>query len=141
MQIERIRNVNAQELRDWRRNLGKGVQRATITRKEHRHENAHEVDAVEGNQVYVSAPARPGVLRDAREVRDALMDRRWESLKRLAAKDPEWFTKFAEHMRQQNPGLVGHLTNEEIVKTIWEQQHKAATQEAFRKLNRNGVQI
>ncbi len=136
MEIETIRHVSSGELADYRRGLKKGARRVVVTRSDPRYVS-HAVDSVEGSTAHISTPGRTGVRRGAHEVRDALMQRRLAGLRRLAKKDPAWFVQFAQHVRQQNPTVVAHMTDEEVVTTVWARMHEEATQQAFKALGRD----
>ena len=99
------------------------------------------VAGVDGNDVYVSKPARPGVKRDARDVRDALTDRRLAAARRLAEYSPDEYRKLAAHLRAKNPGLSGALTDDELIRTVYETAHREATEAAYKKLRRDKVVI
>lgn len=97
--------------------------------------DVHEAEQGPGNSFYVSAPKRVGVKREAREVRDAVTDRRLASI--LARKnDPEFVQRLARAYREKYPGLGSRMTDDEIVKVSVEQASKLATERAFKKIGR-----
>lgn len=137
MPIAEVRHITDAELAAYRRGLRKGAKRVVVTRNDPRRVS-HPVAAQSGSTAYITKPERPGVKREARDVAEALMDRRWAAIQGLAAKSPEVFQQYAEHLRQTNPDLVGHMTDDEIVKTIWRRMNEEATEQAFRMTGRHG---
>lgn len=134
-----VRNISSEELAEFRRRNGPRV--ATPGHKSRYLGERHGVDRVDGNDVYVSAPARPGVRREAREVRDAVTDRRLAAAKRMAERDKDAFLHLASHLRAQNPDLVGSMTDEEVIKTLYQRASEEAAVVAMRNVGRAKVVI
>jgi len=79
--------------------------------------------------------------RDARVVVDALNARQDMAMTSLANKPPAWWGEYVAHIRATNPGLVGSMTDEEIVRTIRTRAHEAAVERVFKKRGHGGVTL
>lgn len=135
-----VRNISSEELAEFRRRNGRPRPRRPLVPSRYQGPR-HEVESVSGNDAFVSVPARPGVKREARDVRDSLTERRMGAMRRLAEKDRDAYVHLVEHLRAKNPSLMGSMTNEEAIKTIFENAHREATETAFKKLGRGKVVI
>lgn len=138
--MDTFRSVSSEDLARWRKDLPKGRRRAIQTRRGVWGESA-PVDSVDGNTAYITRPERPGVKREARDVQQALMDRRWAAFQRLQKASPETLQAYAEELRRQYPSLTAHLSTEDVIRTVWKKMNEEATQQAFRMIGRNKVVI
>lgn len=146
-----ISNASAQELAAWRRKTEKGrvrqtktgyywtdgkVERAVSIRRPNLPE-AMPTDDPNTGTLEPLAPL-PHTRRPAREIRDAMTDRRIEAMTRLANRSPEfWQTVVDEYIAKFRPELLQGRTREEAIRIIVEAQNRDAVQQAFKRKGRD----
>ncbi len=97
---------------------------------------AHKAVVGEDGVVYVTKPSHVFAKREAREVRDALTDRRLAGILARSKTDPAFMSQLAHVYREKYPDLGSHMTDQEIVTVALEQAHRLATERTFKKLGR-----
>jgi hypothetical protein len=77
------------------------------------------------------------VRRDAREIRDALTERRIAGLLQLANRSPEfWSLLYDEYIKKHRPELTIGRTKEEAIRLIVEHQNQLSVERVFKKKGR-----
>ena len=137
MPIDAVRHVSPQELAAFRsrRRAGQWGGYTASGSLAPDGVEVHRAERGDDGAAYVSRPARPGVKREARDVRDAITDRRLASI--LARRDdPEFVQRLARAFREKSPELGKHMSDEEIVRATVAASSKEATERAFKKIGR-----
>lgn len=141
MSLVTTRHISQDELASWRAQNPRAVgrQRAVSSGRtsQARLAQSHDVEMGDNGTVYMSAPARPGVKRDAREVVGALMDRRFNSIQRMKQSSPAQYQAYADELRRLRPGLTASMTDDEIIRTVFQRVHEDATAMAYRNAGRD----
>jgi len=145
-----IQHASTQELAEWRRRTAKGRVRQTPSgyywsdgQREravsiHRPQLPEASPTDDPNAGTIELPPLSSVRRDARDIRDAMTDRRVEAMSRLANREPEfWKTVVDEYIKKFRPELIQGRTTEEIVRIIVEAQNQDAVQQAFKRKGRD----
>lgn len=133
MGLTKARHVSADELAAFRRRRGAdwGASRGGSVGPQPGRAAAPAVAS--GDVVYVTKPKQVGKRREARDVRDALTDRRLASILNAS---PETLRQLAKVYREKYPDLAKHMTDQEIVTVTIEAASRRATERAFKDLGR-----
>lgn len=138
MGIDAVRHVSSDELARFRASRRRGQWGGAQARRLAVPDGVevHRAEQGPGDIVYVTKPKRVGVKREARDVRDALTDRRLAGILARGTTDPEFVQQLAAVYREKHPELGRRMTDQEIVTVTVEAASKLATERAFKKIGR-----
>ena len=90
---------------------------------------------------YMAPAERPGVKKEARTVRDNIIDRRMSTMQRFAEKNPAAWKDLIEKLRQMYPGLANSMTDDEIYRTVMRHKVEESTERVFKKMGRGASKV